>query len=119
MPKTITSPVKKWPGTVVLQDPILFPAYIAWKQAVDAAAALEPEGESLTIVGASATAEMAQAILPGICAVVQEWKLEGLPASMVPESFPATPRKASVLLLAWLISEITSLVVGEEEIPNA
>jgi hypothetical protein len=97
---------------VVLQDPILFPAYIAWKQAVEMSILLgNAEG--------GGGAEAAQAMLPGICAVVQEWHLSGLPESLTPETFPATPMKAAQSLIEWLIEEIRKVIAGEEDIPNS
>jgi len=120
MGKSIVSPVKRWPGIVVLQEPLGFPAYLAWKRALDAAEEhLGGDAEAkLTVGDAAFVPEISEHILPGICACVQEWHLEGLSA-LTPQTFPATPRKSSAALLIWLISEIAALITAEEEIPNA
>ena len=117
MPKSITSPVKRFPGTVLLHDPIPFPAFVAWKKAVDAAQALKGE-DALTNSDAISEPELSQALLPGLCECVAEWHLEGL-GDLRPYNFPATPRVASMRLMAWLISEVGTLIAGEEEVPNA
>jgi len=119
MTKEITSPVKKFSGTVVLLDPIPFPAFIEWKKSIDEAQKLKGSDEALTNGEAISEPELTSALLPGLCACVVEWHLEGLPEHVTPDVFPATPRMASMRLMAWLLGEIAALIAGEEEIPNA
>ena len=109
MSKVITSPVRKWPGTVTLADPLTFPQFMAWRKAMTNAKELMDEKD---------VSPMDEAVLPGICACVEEWHLNGQ-TQYTPETFPATPRRASNKLVAWLVDEISSLVTEAEEIPNA
>lgn len=106
MPKLIVSPIRKWPGSVTLQDPLLFPAYMKLKAGLDEGQAAEDNSAKTSIV------------LPGICACVEKWELKGL-GQLTPETFPASPMKASAELFAWLMGEIMALLLEAEELPNA
>lgn len=103
MSRLITSPVKKWPGTVTLADPLTFPQYIAWKDAI--AGAPDPK-EDFT--------RYCAALLVGICACVEKWNLEGL-GQLSPETFPASPRRASDQLLTWLVREIDRQIMAADD----
>lgn len=109
MSKTITSPVPKWPGTVQLADPLTFPQYMAWKDGILKAREL---GDSVS------QDDFDRAMLPGLCACVEKWELQGL-GQVSPETFPATPRKSSAKLVAWLLNEVTVLIREADDIPNA
>lgn len=113
MSRIITSPVKRWPGTVVLSDPLTFPQFEAWAHAIEAAQAYVLEHNNLAKQSAYDAL-----LLPGLCACVVESKLSGLDR-LTPDSFPATPRKSSAELIAWLTREINALMAEAEEIPNA
>ena len=115
MSRVITSPVKRWPGTVTLADPLTFPQYIAWMDAVEAA---QGDKETLTVSDAAFLPRVTAAILPGICACIEAHDLKGLPPILVVETFPATPRIASGRLIAWLIGEINLLMQEAEDLPN-
>lgn len=106
MSKLIISPVKKWPGSVTLQDPLLFPAYMKLKAALD-------EGQAAEDVSAKTSL-----VLPGLCACVESWDLKGL-GQITPDTFPASPMRASAELFAWLMGEIMALLIEAEEVPNA
>jgi len=107
MSKTITSPVKKWPGTVTLSDPLSFPQAIAFEDTIDAVKALEDPSQQ----------RVNYTLLPAVLACVEKWELEGL--GDPPNPFPATPLVASALLLAWLVREVSRLFNEAEEVPNA
>jgi hypothetical protein len=107
MSKTITSPVKRFPGTVTLPDFLTFPQAIAWEEA-------QADSEALRD-GKTVFAKRMQALVPGFMAVVQEWNLENFSL----EPFQSTPRGAVIELCAWLIGEVTKLYDEAEEIPNA
>jgi hypothetical protein len=106
MPKSIVSPIRKWPGSVTLHDPLLFPAYMKLKAGLD-----EAEGKE-------DAAEKTQATLPGLCACVETWELKGL-GQIAPDTFPASPMRASAELFAWLMGEVMVLLMEAEEVPNA
>ncbi len=108
MSKVITSPVKRFPGTVTLQEPLFYPQVIAFRDAVEAAREL-PDGSSQL--------EYNHTILPGIIAVVESWDLAGVEKHPTPDTFPVTPNKSAIDLMAWLIAE-TSKLFTDDEIPN-
>ena len=108
MSKTITSPVKRWPGAVVLSDPLNYPQSIAIEEALETARTIEDKR----------SAAYRNALLPGICACVEKWEIEGL-GQLTPDNFPSTPIVSSSLLVAWLLGEIVKLFRDGDEIPNA
>ena len=107
MSKTVTSPVKHFPGSVVLADPQTYPQYLAWRAAVTEAAGIEDIDLKF------------QAFIPGVCAVVEKWELEGY-GTLTPDNFPATPRLAAVSLVGWLVGEVNKIVTGAgtDSLPN-
>jgi hypothetical protein len=111
MGKVITSPVKRFSGTVTLADPLTFPQYKAWQ----AAARLANEAINS---GTATPGDVDALLVPGVLACVEAWHLERFPAPVGVENFPATPRKASGQLLGWLVREITALTQGEDEDPK-
>ena len=109
MPKVITSPVDKWPGTVTISDPLTFPQVIAFQEALDEARAL----------GGDASMHAANyALLPGVFKCVEAWELDGIPEHPTPDTLPGTPALASAELLGWLIEEISNLFTEANEVPN-
>lgn len=106
--REIPSPVKRWPGKVLLPDFLTFPQFSAFREALDAAS---EEPNSL---------KSDQLLLPGIMACVEKWELNsGFPENVTAQTFPATPLKASVKLIRTLRDELLKIIVEEEEIPNA
>ena len=105
--KTITSPVKRFPGEIVLYDPLTLPQAIAMEQAIDAVAALD----------APTQMEANYTLMPGICGCVSEWHLDGL-GQLTADTFPATPKRAAAELMAWLVNEVIALYKDAEEVPN-
>lgn len=111
MSKVITSPVKRFPGTVVLSDPLTFPQSFAFEDALTAVDAVRDEGSP---------SKIRYALLPGVLACVEEWHLNsGFPERPVLDSFPSTPRQSVALLIDWLVGEITALYKEADEIPLA
>lgn len=109
MSKLIVSPVKKWPGTVTLSDPLTLPQSWGFADAITAAREL---GEAAQL------SRYNFALLTGVCGCVEKWELQGLPAAITPDNFPATPRNAAAQLCAWLVGEVVQLY-QDEDIPNA
>ena len=109
MSKVITSPVKRWPGTVTLSDPLSYPQVFAFQNALDI---------SKELGGGASVDQFHYALLPGCCKCVEKWDLVGLPDVLTPDTFPATPRKSAAELVSWLIGEIVLLYQEAEEIPN-
>ncbi len=108
MSKTIVSPVKRFPGTVTLKDPLHYPQVIAFQRALEVAQELPPGSMQI---------EYNRALLPGVIAIVEEWNLTGVDKHPTPDSFPMTPIQSARELAAWLIRE-TSALFAEDEIPN-
>ena len=108
MSKRVLSPSPRWPGAVVISDPLTLPQALSLEKAVRTAQQLE---------GDITFTDVNNAMLPGILACVEIWELEGLD----PNKFPASPRKESRDLINWLIKEIMLVYTGEEEKadPNA
>ena len=108
MPKRIESPVKRFPGYVILSDPLSFPQVIAYQDGISAAMEL----------GEATWSKIRHAVLPGILACVQEWGLEGVPDMPGVDTFPATPLQSAGKLVEWLQNEITALLQEAETVPN-
>jgi hypothetical protein len=111
MSKTITSPVKRFSGTIVLPDYLTFPQFIAWRNGLKGVAS------ERTVSQVAQSEDESLALLPAIYAIVSEWHLQGIPTD--PAQFPATPRLAVYRLMVWLIGEVTALVGAEDDDPLA
>jgi len=129
MAKIIISPSKKWVGTVTLSDPLSMPQVLAFEDAIqDAQEQAIERGNTVTVkdkdgnekkTANALSARYMMGILPGVCACVEKWELQGLPEKVTPDTFPGSPKIASAELLAWLIREITKLYEDAETVPNA
>jgi len=127
MSKTIVSPVKKWPGSVTISDPLNISQAMAFEEAINGVQELRatlPEfeitdknGNKKSVVD-TLSAKYRSLLLPGICACVEKWELEGL-GNVTPDNFPATPKLSSASLALWLSNAITDLYREADEIPNA
>lgn len=98
--KIIQSPVDKFPGTVTLKDPVLYPDYIAWEEAVAVSEQASTQGEK------------EQAIWSGIRNMVDQWDIKNIDL----ENPCSTPRNPVLDLLAWLVTEIGKVINGTD--PN-
>lgn len=105
MSKTITSPVKEFPGSVELPDRLTMPQALAFEQSIRDGQALEEASQT----------QYDAVMVEAICACVEEWELEDF-GQLAPDTFPATPRIASAELIAWLYGEIITLY--NPEVPN-
>ena len=108
MSKTVKSPVKKFPGTVRISEPLTYPQCFKIEDALAAHNELDSK----------ATARKRHyTLLPGIMACVEEWNIEGLPDDLQLDNFPATPTNDIDGLIAWILEEITAVYKGDED-PN-
>ena len=96
MPKIITSPSAYFAGSVTISDPLSFPQFIAWE---DALAAVK-ETSAATVGDVASNARASLAVLPGVLACVDRWELQHLPNDPTPDTFPATPRAEVFKLVA-------------------
>jgi hypothetical protein len=107
MTKTITSPVERWPGEVVLFDPLTLPQEAAWAEGV-------AEAQTKRSIPGFQTA-----LLPGIFMCVKEWHLGGgFPERPNLQNFPPRPRADVAQLIAWLTEAITELYREAVDVPN-
>jgi len=110
MSKVITSPSKRWTGTVTISDPLLLPQV----EAIESAMEIRPEGDKVYIT------VIDKPRLPAIFACVEKWELQNFAISVTPtiEEFPMSPRVESHKLIDWLWSEIRNVYLGESQVPN-
>jgi len=123
MSKIIVSAIKAFPGEVVLYDPIPMPRVLEWETGINAGVNAVMEAGD----GKIPRSLIQNLHLPGICACVEEWRLENPNRRVVvpldgfeqltPETFPGTPKTASAKLIAWLTLEIGTIYSGEG-VPN-
>jgi len=108
MGKVITSPVKRFAGTVTLPDGYTFPQIIAFDKAL-----ADARSDDKT------NTEVWFAALRGMIPCVEAWNLAGVPQQPTPETFPATPRASASALVSWLFTEISKSQTDEGDDPNA
>lgn len=117
MGKQIESPIKRWPGQVVLKHPTPLEPYTVWKQCIDDITAQKDNATSGDVASDPTLLRLA---LPGICAMVQEWRIAGdFPKDVTPDTFPYLPRVPSLKMLVWLIGEINALIAEDDDLPLA
>jgi hypothetical protein len=108
--KIISSPVKAFPGEIVLPDYLTLPQCLAFEAANRDCAELREKSAKLP-----SRTELDAINLPMIWGIVQEWRIQRITTL---EAFPFTPRIESAELIAWLMNEIAGMYIGEVEIPN-
>jgi len=100
--KVIQSPVKRFPGSVTLYDPVPYPNFIEWEKAIGTE-------------GKGADPEKQLIMWGGVKAMVEKWEIPEFDI----EKPVATPRVAVINLLSWLVTEIGKFINEVEESPNA
>ena len=113
MSKTITSPVKRWPGTVVISDPLSYPQLLRFREALGATRTVKEDAD-----GDPDWMAVNYAVLPGVMACIEEYHLQGFPEQVTLDTWPATPPVSSARLIAWLIEEINKLMAEADPDPN-
>lgn len=101
MSHRIESPVKQFPGYIVLPDFYLFDRLIPWDEAVI---------NSQDAQGMMSVQAVIRAALP----MVDDWRIEGVEPDA--EKFPATPRLAVIQFAGWLVESIKSVTEGADAI---
>lgn len=108
MSKVITSPIKRWTGTVTIADPLTIPQ----AQLIEAGMK-QPEAQEadngrvwLSVIDAMK--------LPAVLGCVEKWELENFTS----DPFPASPRADSHKLIDFIFSEILQVYFGEAIVPN-
>jgi hypothetical protein len=107
MTKTISSPVERWPGEIVLHDPLTLPMVAEVEDAYSRMSKKE------------ALSARFLAFLPGIMACVKDWHLDGgFPERPTASNFPTGPIEDRNQLMGWLINEVIDLWNEAVQIPN-
>lgn len=97
---------------MVLHDPLTYPQYFAFEEAVEDMTSLFENGNEPSLK------RVQYVLLPGILACIDKFKLSNFPKSPTVDNFPATPAKDSVEVVEWLREEISLIVFGEVKVPN-
>lgn len=108
------SPVKKFPGHVIMPDFLTMPQVRAFEDCLDGIGKLDYGNEDRIWVSV-----VSEKRLPVILDCVKEWHIEGVPEKPDLGSFPMTPAVAANEFVGWLFGLIRELWIGEEESPNA
>lgn len=111
MPKTITSPVDRFPGTIVLHDQLTLAQCIE-VEATFGDPNLTQDGKRAYI--SPRDMDSLKAVLA--CSV--EWHIDGQVEHPTLETFVATPRVATHKLIEWAFREVRQIYFGELQVPN-
>ena len=109
MSRIITSPVQEFPGTVTISEPVLYPQYLQYRR-------LMVESDQAHTDGRFVDQEIAA--WGALVACIETFDVPGF-ESNDPTQFPASPRRAVIDLLQFIVGEVRKVIVGEEHIPNA
>ena len=123
MSKRIDSDIKRFPGYVIISDPLTIPQTMAFEDAMKLAQdGARERGDMITVDENerinTLTPRYLHDVLEGVIACVEEWHLDGVPQDVKPDTFPGTPKIASAQLIALLIREISALYSEAEQVPN-
>lgn len=114
MSKVITSQIKRYQGSVTIADPLNI------RQAMLVEAGMQrPKENEIGEDGRVWLSVVDEKRIPAICVCVEKWELENFPASVTPETFPASPRLDTTKLIEWLFLEIRKVYFGDLSVPNA
>jgi hypothetical protein len=106
MSKVLTSPVKRFPGTVTIADPLSYAQLEAWMHGVNAVQRVKGTDEDTSL---HTEKTMWKAIWP----CVEKWDLKGLQPLNV-EEIPSTPRTAVIRVLSWLSDAVNHVLEDDE-----
>jgi hypothetical protein len=104
MPKVITSPVERFPGSVTIADPMR----------IDQAQAMDRALKDIRKAGKDALqSDVDACAIPAIMASVEKWDLAGVDGFI-----PASPRVDSAMLINWLFTQILHVFTGSGEVQD-
>lgn len=109
--KIIKSPVARFPGHIVLYDPITYPQLIEWRDNNAKFRECFDDKDKKLFEGE-------QFAWKAIFAVAEEVTIKGFESKDV-DKIPSTPLALIDQLLAYLISEVRDHITKEEEVPNS
>ena len=146
MPKKIHSPVERWPGHVILKDPIPLMLVLEYERAIDDnRSKFCDEGVRLFLAfheadeenrppalellrehtahcdeyrPAKTGTEADSTLLPVVLKCVSEWQLDNFPDNPTVDTFPGTPRVDAAKLIDWLVMSVTDIYAGGDLSPD-
>lgn len=119
MPKTIQSPVKRWPGSIILADPLNWPQIITWRNADSAAKKYFEMKDDSGKADLTDPLGYHQELVIGVLACVEKWELgNGFPEKPTLETFPSTPLKTAVRLVQAVSTAIAEVITENDDLPN-
>jgi hypothetical protein len=104
MTRSVQSPVERWPGAIVVSDPLTLPQVAALERSIANIGALVDPTQ----------AEIELALLPGILSCVQSHTLQGLPNTLTADNFPGTPRPDAIALLDAISKTVLAIYKNEQ-----
>lgn len=117
MPTEKQSPVKRFPGHIVLPDFLNIRQVRMFQDAFygdpNELQASDQEPDKKVFVSIND-----ERLLPVLLELVQEWHIKKVPEKPTVETFPATPVLACHELIQWVTLELYRLYLGEVDIPN-
>ena len=116
MSKVIESPVKRFPGSVTLKDPLPFPLVVKWEEALAKVKRGDDQAALLQSIESS--------LYPLVVEMVEAWDLKNVQTPVTAENFPnavkGTSAKSTHELVDLLIVECQAVYNGNEDAdPNA
>jgi len=112
MGKTVQSPVKRFPGSITLRDPLTFALVAKWEEAIERMKTANKEADVARL------AVIEREFYPLVFEFVETWDLKNMsPESResFPNASPGTSARSIHALVAWLISECQKIYNGNED----
>jgi len=107
--KTVSCPVKAFPGYVIFTDPVTITQASQYEAGKFYGAQFEKHGKG--------TAIYAAAIIPGALGCVEKWELKGFAEGITLNSIPLKPHAARAEFVEWLVAQVEALY-ADTEVPN-
>lgn len=104
----ITSEIKGFEGKVYLPEGLSLPKVIAYSKALDEVASKEGIKKW----------DRDEIMMPSVFACIDKMEIKNQPQHPTLDTFRFTPAKQADEFISLIISHISLLVMGEEEIPN-
>ncbi len=109
MGKIITSPVKRWPGTITIAYPMTLPQVALYQRAI---IEIIEYGDKITAIIQGAV--LWRTLRP----LIEKWNIKKLPFPNE-DNFPGYPKKAVDEFFIWFFKEINKAhKEAEEEVPK-
>ncbi len=116
MSKIVECPVKRFPGTITLRDPMSFLLLEKWREASEITQGEKDKSRKFALIE--------KTFYPLVWECVEKWELKNILPDVTLENFPnaspGTGAKSTHTLIAWLINQCHKIYEGDEgDDPNA